>query len=233
MENKISEFLLNETVNLDTNLFIINLAITSLLCYLIRIFYLKFSSSLSNRDYFSKNFIILGITTCIVITIVKSSLALSLGLVGALSIVRFRAAIKEPEELVYLFLVIATGLGLGANQTKITILGVLTTLVITFLFSYFKKEKIEKIEYETFQLSISRNKSISEQIYHKIIPILVKNFNEVTFISISNSKNHFNINFEVLVNSKKSISKTISQLNNISIDFSVVCSKKTTFLYEN
>lgn len=226
MENKISEFLLNETVNLDTNLFIINLAITSLLCYLIRIFYLKFSSSLSNRDYFSKNFIILGITTCIVITIVKSSLALSLGLVGALSIVRFRAAIKEPEELVYLFLVIATGLGLGANQTKITILGVLTTLVITFLFSYFKKEKIEKIEYETFQLSISRNKSISEQIYHKIIPILVKNFNEVTFISISNSKNHFNINFEVLVNSKKSISKTISQLNNISIDFSVVCSKK-------
>ena len=226
MENKISEFLLNETVNLDTNLFIINLAITSLLCYLIRIFYLKFSSSLSNRDYFSKNFIILGITTCIVITIVKSSLALSLGLVGALSIVRFRAAIKEPEELVYLFLVIATGLGLGANQTKITILGVLTTLVITFLFSYFKKEKIEKIVYETFQLSISRNKSISEQIYHKIIPILVKNFNEVTFISISNSKNHFNINFEVLVNSKKSISKTISQLNNISIDFSVVCSKK-------
>ena len=93
--------------------------------------------------------------------IVKSSLAFSLGLVGALSIVRFRAAIKEPEELVYLFLVIATGLGLGANQTKITILGVLTTLVITFLFSYFKKEKIEKIEYETFQLSISRNKSIS------------------------------------------------------------------------
>ena len=39
--------------------------------------------------------------------IVKSSLALSLGLVGALSIVRFRAAIKEPEELVYLFLIIA------------------------------------------------------------------------------------------------------------------------------
>ena len=43
-------------------------------------------------------------------------------LVGALSIVRFRAAIKEPEELVYLFLVISTGLGLGANQAKITIL---------------------------------------------------------------------------------------------------------------
>ena len=42
-------------------------------------------------------------TTMVVITIVKSSLALSLGLVGALSIVRFRAAIKEPEELAFYF----------------------------------------------------------------------------------------------------------------------------------
>ena len=54
-------------------------------------------------------------TTYIVIMVVKNSLALSLGLVGALSIVRFRAAIKEPEELVYLFLIIAAGLGCGAN----------------------------------------------------------------------------------------------------------------------
>ena len=57
----------------------------------------------------------------LVITIVKSSLALSLGLVGALSIVRFRAAIKEPEEIIYLFLAIAIGLGFGANQGTITI----------------------------------------------------------------------------------------------------------------
>ena len=45
-------------------------------------------------------------TTMLIISIVKSSLALSLGLVGALSIIRFRAAIKEPEELAYLFLAI-------------------------------------------------------------------------------------------------------------------------------
>ena len=60
-------------------------------------------------------------TTMLMITIVKSSLALSLGLVGALSIVRFRAAIKEPEELAYLFLTIAIGLGFGADQRLITI----------------------------------------------------------------------------------------------------------------
>ena len=52
----------------------------------------------------------------VVITIVKSSLALSLGLVGALSIVRFRTPIKETEELIMLFINLAIGLGLGASK---------------------------------------------------------------------------------------------------------------------
>ena len=53
---------------------------------------------------FGYNFLLITVTTMFIITIVKSSLALSLGLVGALPVVRFRSAIKEPEELAYLFL---------------------------------------------------------------------------------------------------------------------------------
>ena len=123
------------TTNININLpdFILNLIVVGLLCYLIKILYIKFSTTLSNREEFSKIFILLGITTCIVITIVKNSLALSLGLVGALSIVRFRAAIKEPEELVYLFLIIATGLGGGAGQIKITVAGMIIGFIIIYL----------------------------------------------------------------------------------------------------
>ena len=111
MDKNNLDFFLNENININLNNFTVNLLATVILCFVLRQLYIKFSSSLSNKDEFSKNFVILGITTCIVITIVKSSLALSLGLVGALSIVRFRAAIKEPEELVYLFLTITIGLG--------------------------------------------------------------------------------------------------------------------------
>ncbi|MEL0309828.1 MAG: DUF4956 domain-containing protein, partial [Gammaproteobacteria bacterium] len=75
-----------------------------------------------------------SVTTCTVIIIVKYSLALSLGLVGALSIVRFRAAIKEPEELVYLFLVIALGLSFGANQFFIGLI-LLGVSSLTIIFS--------------------------------------------------------------------------------------------------
>ena len=79
------------------------------------------------------------------IVIIKNSLALSLGLVGALSIVRFRAAIKEPEELVYLFLVIAIGLGCGAGQIKVITVGILTSLLIIYAYHLFLRQK--KIEH--------------------------------------------------------------------------------------
>ena len=64
---------------------------------------------------------VICLTTLLVISVVKSSLALSLGLVGALSIVRFRTPIKEPEELAYIFLAIAIGLALGADQKEVAV----------------------------------------------------------------------------------------------------------------
>jgi uncharacterized membrane protein YhiD involved in acid resistance len=65
---------------------------------------------------------------------------LSLGLVGALSIVRFRSAVKEPEELAYLFLTISIGLGLGANQRIITVLAYIIILLIIWI-RYFITKK--------------------------------------------------------------------------------------------
>ncbi len=76
---------------------LINIIIGGLMALFVRALYKRFSKTVSNRDAFSNLFPLLTVTVIIVIFVVKSSLALSLGLVGALSIVRFRAAIKEPE----------------------------------------------------------------------------------------------------------------------------------------
>lgn len=128
-ENIIESLTANTSSSLSITNFLLNLFIGILLSSFLSYIYIKYGTSLSNRRYFANNFVILCVTTLIVITIVKSSLALSLGLVGALSIVRFRTAIKEPEELIYTFLAIAVGLGLGAGQTIITILGLLVTII--------------------------------------------------------------------------------------------------------
>lgn len=92
------------------------LIVGGLISVYLRFLYSRFSVSASHRDSVTRVFPMLTLVTIGVIAVVKSSLALSLGLVGALSIVRFRAAIKEPEELVYLFLCIGVGLALGAQQ---------------------------------------------------------------------------------------------------------------------
>lgn len=92
-----------------------NLAIGLGLALVMRWHFGVFGSTFSNRREFGRVFVLIMMTTILVISVVKSALALSLGLVGALSIVRFRTPIKEPEELGYLFLTIGIGVGLGAN----------------------------------------------------------------------------------------------------------------------
>jgi hypothetical protein len=120
---------------------LINLAIGIPLALLLRWHFERFGSTLSNRDEFAQVFPFILLTTTLIITVVKSSLALSLGLVGALSIVRFRTPIKEPEELAYLFFAISMGLGLGADQTVPTVVAGVAILFIVALLRYSRRER--------------------------------------------------------------------------------------------
>lgn len=110
-----------------------NLLLCTLLLSLVSWFYKRYSRSLGGKDHVGSVLPLIGLTVFMVITVVKSSLALSLGLVGALSIVRFRTPIKEPEELGYLFLTIAIGLGFGAGFNLVTIAITLFVLIYIFL----------------------------------------------------------------------------------------------------
>jgi len=136
------QFLTTQNVQVDILGFCVNLLLTAILAECLCFLYNRFSRSLSNKEIFSRNFIFIAMTTMVIISVVKSSLALSLGLVGALSIVRFRTAIKDPEELSYLFLNIAIGLGLGANQRAITLIG-FSLIVLFVVLKNFRSRKKE------------------------------------------------------------------------------------------
>lgn len=125
------ELLYSQADPLSLETLLINIGIGFIISLALRKHFVVFGSSLSNRHELASVFPFILLTTLLIIMIVKSSLALSLGLVGALSIVRFRTPIKEPEELAYLFIAIAIGLGLGANQIAATILG--SGLILTLM----------------------------------------------------------------------------------------------------
>ena len=132
------QFLTSQSIEVDIFQFAINLILVAILAYILKYLFISYAGTNSNKKYFANNFVLLAMTTMLIITVVKSSLALSLGLVGALSIVRFRAPIKEPEELVYLFLTIAIGLGLGASQRVLTLVAFAMITLIIFI-SYKRK----------------------------------------------------------------------------------------------
>ena len=179
----------------------------------LRYHFMRFGSSLVNRRDIGDILPFIVLIIILVISIVKSSLALSLGLVGALSIVRFRSPIKEPEELTYIFLAIAIGLGFGAGYPIITILVVLIILIIIYFFLSNKKSKSSE-----YNLVINWNgDKITQEIIKNTLTELSTSLKLVRYengpevnsavflLDIKQGKN-----IDTVINSLKNIDKNIS-----------------------
>ena len=204
-------------VNIPVYTFLINLLLAAFLSIILKYIYEKYGESLSNRAQFAKNFLLLTMTTMLIITIVKSSLALSLGLVGALSIIRFRAAIKEPEELSYLFLSISVGLGLGANQTKITLIAFFSIVLIMFLYKLLTKNKIENIN---IHLTVS-NDNTNKISFEKIVDVISLECEYVDLRRMDEAKGKFEISLMVEIISIKKLSLIKNKLLELDKELSI------------
>lgn len=174
------------------------------------------SQSISGSRQIVSSLLPLTLTVCVIITVVKSSLALSLGLVGALSIVRFRTPVKEPEDLVYLFLAIVTGLGFGASQNLFTTLGVSIILAILAFRSFFLSKKYKRIKggYD-FNINLEWDESESISI-SEIIDCLSILCEQISFIRFNKVKTYHNLSLQVNLLHDKNIellTKNISELN--------------------
>ena len=161
---------INTYSEIDLSLIILNLICAFIISLLIKFHYKKYSTTLTNRDDFSNLFPFITLTVVLVIYIVKSSLALSLGLVGALSIVRFRTPIKEPEKLAYLFICIAAGLGYGANQTIPTTVAILLILLLIYLVKFKKVRTDNKNIFLNLEIEKKDENNTSE---------ITKNINQI------------------------------------------------------
>lgn len=202
------EFLATQSVQLPVLGFLFNLVLAAILATLLAIVYQRFGSSFGNRKNFSKNFVLLAMTTMFVIAIVKSSLALSLGLVGALSIVRFRAAIKEPEELLFLFLSIAIGLGLGADQRLITVLALLVIMLLIVASKYLGKSNTES-EIQ-LQISFKKNTDLS---FDEILKLLEKECEQASLKRLSEDSESVEYIFDIKIKGAEEISNIKKELS--------------------
>jgi len=141
------------TQNVTALTMCVYLVLGGVLALYLRVLYARCSATLSDSDSVTRIFPLLTIITTAVIAAVTPSLALSLGMVGALSIVRFRAAIKEPEELVYVFLCITIGVTLGNQRPLLAVTLVIVASVFVLAVHFFGRVRRS----ETLLLTISGN----------------------------------------------------------------------------
>mgnify|MGYP000941571683 CR=1 FL=1 len=193
--------------------FLLNGLLAFVYAYLLGIVYDKFGRPLSNGKSFMQTFVLVAMTTMFIITVVKSSLALSLGLIGALSIVRFRTPIKEPEELSYLFIAVGIGLGLGANQTLITTAAFLLIVSAIIFLSY----RVANRGYENLYLT-AHGKGLNEDVVLQINEVLRHACDSIQLKRLSNSVNSFEAVYLVGIENAHQLTDLSLKLRAINLD---------------
>ena len=200
---------------------LISLFFAILFGWLISNAYKYSSQSISGGRQISSSILPLTLSVCVIIAIVKSSLALSLGLVGALSIVRFRTPIKDPEDLVYLFLAIVTGLGFGANQNTFTAIGVSFILLILTFRAFIKLRKKYKIK-SGYELNLNIEWLSSKDIsISRIVEKISKTCDQISFIRHEKTRSSQNFILQVNLIDNDNIQELIDDICQVDDNISV------------
>ena len=184
----------------------ITLLVSSFIFYIYKLTY----NGVLYTQSFNISLVIVSLVTALVIMTISANFILSLGMVGALSIVRFRTAVKDSMDIVYMFWAIGVGIANGAAFFKISIAGSLFIGLSLFLFSKLKNP------FKPYLLIINYNNDVSSST--NVIQNLVnENFKKSIIKSQTLNSNEAELTFEVrLKNNDYSKINEIKDLDFIS-----------------
>ncbi|WP_410771431.1 DUF4956 domain-containing protein [Fontibacillus sp. BL9] len=161
----------NFTSDISISKILITLGISFIIGLFIFILYKRVFSGVLYSKSFNVSLIGMTMVTAMIIIAVNSNLVLSLGMVGALSIVRFRTPIKDPTDLIFLFWAAAAGIVTGAGFFTLAAIGSVIVGLVMFLF-------IKNTSVETpYLLVVNCDNDESEGLIHAQLRSLVKRYN--------------------------------------------------------
>jgi len=149
---------------------IANMLVTLLVALFIYWVYKRTYTGVMYSMNFNLTILLTSMVTAMVMMVIGTNLALSLGMVGALSIIRFRSAIKDPRDIGFLFWGISAGLSAGTGSYEIAIAG---SLIIALLLYIFKKRTYEAYPY----LLVIKGGNIDAAKVRQIVMANTDNFN--------------------------------------------------------
>lgn len=168
-----SDIFKSSFVDKMTSISFLDIFIAMILSFAVGLFimqvYKKTFKGVMYSSTFAMSLLALTLITTLIILGVTSNVVLSLGMVGALSIVRFRSAIKEPMDIAFLFWSISEGIVLGAGLIPLAILGAVFIGIVMVLFAN------KKTTDNPYILVVNCKNDISE---NSVLNILSKNVNK-------------------------------------------------------
>ena len=219
---------ISSTSPLSLPILILNLFLGLCISMILAGYYLRYGNSLSNRNQFAALLPLLTLITLLVISIVKSSLALSLGLVGALSIVRFRTAIKDPEELIFLFFAIAIGLGMGADQ-RVPTLAAFAFMMLYMLGRAFVSKR-KKASHNLFlNIQVTSEQSGSST-FAEINQLLLKEFIELELRRMDHAGTRLQMTYYINVRDQETLMHVMDNLRSAYPSSSIALVEQSNLL---
>ncbi|NIK74942.1 putative membrane protein YhiD involved in acid resistance [Paenibacillus castaneae] len=161
----------NFTSDISLSKILITLAVAFVLGFFIYLLYKRIFSGVLYSKSFNVSLIGMTMITATVIIAINSNLVLSLGMVGALSIVRFRTPIKDPTDLIFLFWAAVAGIVTGAGFYTLAVIG--SIVIGLILFFFVKGGSVET----PYLLVVNCDTDATEQLVHRQVGTLVKRYN--------------------------------------------------------
>lgn len=191
-KDDIFAYLTNNVSGYSVGQMIVNLTVIFLLSLFIFVIYKNTTKRVNYYSNFAIVIMLTAIVTGVIMMIIESNLVLSLGMVGALSIIRFRSAIKDPVDTSYIFWSVAVGIASGTGNHVLSVVASLLIGVFVVVFSLISNTQKKEI-------LIIRGKSIDVSGVEGIL-----NSDKIKFTAKSKSLNNGYQEFIYEINSKSS-----------------------------
>ncbi len=199
LNNNISQYTLGEMI--------INLSVIAVVSIFIFLIYKLTTRKVRFYSNFALVIIITAIVTGVIMVVIESNLALSLGLVGALSIIRFRSAIKDPVDTVFIFWAVAVGLSSGTGNHVLTIAASTFIAFVVVVFSFFSISNTKQmliIRGNNINLDEIKNILTLDKVVHQLKSVSKNEIYTEAIFEIKTSK------FESVLNSLDSMENLTS-----------------------
>ncbi len=188
---------LEETGNLTTSGFAMSMLAAFLCGMIVYAVYRMFYKGVIYNNNFNILLVMTSTVTCFMVIVISSNVVLSLGMVGALSIVRYRTAVKDPLDVGFLFWTVAVGVTCGAGLYLISIMG---TVFIALVYIMLVKVRSRKHQY---LLIVKYQNEAAEAVRRQLMPLkkVLKNK--------TSTKNQTELTYEVQVSADNTAFVTV------------------------